>query len=54
MPWRFLTLLLALVLYVVLREFQRTPKCPHCTQRAGREWRGQAGYCKACGFIFRV
>jgi hypothetical protein len=54
MPCRFLTLLLALVLWVVLREFQRVPKCPHCAARAGREWRGMAGYCKACGFIFRV
>lgn len=54
MPWRFLTFLLALALYVVLREFQRTPKCPHCAARAGREWYGQVGYCKRCGEAFRV
>ncbi len=54
MPWRFLTFLLALVLYVVLRECQRRPKCPHCAQRAGRAWYGEVGYCKACGEPFRV
>jgi hypothetical protein len=52
MPWRFLTLLLALVLYVVLREMERKAKCPSCHQRAGRDWRGQAGYCRNCGYPF--
>jgi hypothetical protein len=54
MPWRFLAFLLALVLYVVLREFQRTPKCPHCAKRAGRYWEGHVGKCKRCGEAFRV
>ncbi len=54
MPWRFIAFLLALVLYAVLREFQRIPKCPHCAQRAGRSWAGEVGYCKRCGEPFRV
>lgn len=55
-PRRLAALVLALALVVVLRGFQRTPKCPHCTQRVGRYWRGQAGYCKnrRCGKAFRA
>lgn len=51
---RLLNLALLGAIVALLRTMQRTPKCPHCTARAGREWRGMAGYCKACGFMFKV
>lgn len=51
---RALNLFLLAVVVVLLRTMQRTPKCPHCNARAGREWRGQVGYCRACGEPFRA
>lgn len=50
---RLANLFLLAAIVILLRTMQRTPKCPHCARRAGREWRGQAGYCRACGFIFQ-
>lgn len=53
-PSHLLNLALLAAIVVLLRAFQRKPKCPHCAQRAGREWYGQVGYCKACGEAFTV
>jgi hypothetical protein len=55
-PCRLVNLLLLGAIVVMLRTMQRTPKCPHCAARAGREWYGQVGYCKneTCGKAFRV
>jgi hypothetical protein len=56
MRCRLLNLFLLGAIVVLLRTMQRTPKCPHCAARAGREWYGQVGYCKneTCGKAFRV
>ncbi len=54
MFWRFTTFLLLLILWVVLRQAQLRPKCPHCAQRKGRDWYGEVGYCRTCGKAFTV
>lgn len=53
-PCRLLNLALIALVVVLLRMFERTAKCPYCAQRAGREWRGMVGTCRACGKPFRV